>query len=90
MCDITNNSSTDEIVQVSGMTVHYAIERLRNNCALYPSELQVKLLKEYSPILAKPMASVINQCFLEQSFPKMWKAAYVRVIQKVKTPQSCD
>ena len=72
------------------MAVHYAIGRLRNNCATYPGELPVKLLKEYSPFLAKPIASVINQCFSEQSFPKMWKAAYVRVIPKVKTPKSCD
>ena len=90
MCTIINNSSIDEIVEVSEMAVHYAIGWLRNNCATYPGELPVKLLKDYSPSLAKSIASMINQCFSEQSFPKMWKAAYVRVIPKVKTPQSCD
>ena len=90
MCDIINSNSSDEIVEESEMAVHYAIGRLRNNCTSYPGELPVKLLKEYSPFLAKPIASVINQYFSEQSFPKMWKAAYVRVIPKVKTPESCD
>ncbi|XP_065573801.1 uncharacterized protein LOC136035759 [Artemia franciscana] len=72
------------------MAVHYAIGRLRNNFTSYPGELSMKLLIEYSPFLAKPVASVINECFSEQSFPKMWKAAYVRVIPKIMTPQYCD
>ena len=90
MSNIINSCSADDIVEVSEISVFREIERLRNNCATYPGELPVKLLKEYSPFLAKPMASIINQCFSEQSFPKLWKAAYVRVIPKVKAPQSCD
>ena len=90
MRDIINNSNTDEIVEASEMAVHYAIGRQWNNSASYPGEPPVKLLKECSTFLAKPIASVINESFLEQSFLKMWKAAYVRVITKVLILQSCD
>jgi len=65
------------------MEVFYTTGRLRNNCASYPRELTVQLQKDYSSFPAKLIASVTNQCYTEQLFPTMWKAAYVRFLQKV-------
>ena len=58
----------DEIKQVSEYEVYREIRKLRNKYASYPGELPLKLLREYATFLAKPLTSVINQCFNDQSF----------------------
>lgn len=87
---IIADTGTDEICEVSEYAVFKELQKLKVNCASYPGELPVKLLREFSIFLAKPLSSIINQCFREQVFPSVWKRAYVRVIPKVKNPKSCD
>ena len=82
--------SEDTIVEVSEFAVYKELQKLKSNCASYPGELPVKLLREYSMFLAKPLSSVINQSFKEHKFPSAWKKAYVRVLPKVKDPKSCN
>ena len=52
--------------------------------------MSVKLLIEYPPVLAKPLASVINQCIKDKIIPQLWKRAYVRIIPKLKDLKSCE
>ncbi|XP_065564321.1 uncharacterized protein LOC136029743 [Artemia franciscana] len=80
----------EDVCEVSEFTVYKKLLRLKANCASYPGELPVKLLREFAIFLAKPLSSIINQCFLQQVFPSAWKRAYVRVIPKVRCPKSCD
>jgi hypothetical protein len=87
---LIRDSSEESIVEVTEYSVFKEIEKLKKNCSSYPGEMPVKLLIEYAVFLAKPLTSVINQCFKEQRFPRAWKKAYVRVIPKVKGPKSCD
>ncbi|XP_065568947.1 uncharacterized protein LOC136032605 [Artemia franciscana] len=80
----------EDVCEVSEFTVYKELLRLKGNCASYPGKLPVKLLREFAIFLAKPLSPIINQCFRQQVFPSTWKRAYVRVIQKVKCPKSCD
>ncbi|XP_065582576.1 uncharacterized protein LOC136041749 [Artemia franciscana] len=87
---IIAGAEIEDVCEVSEFTVYKELLRLKANCASYPGELPVKLLREFAIFLAKPLSSIINQCFLQQVFPSAWKRAYVRVIPKVRCPKSCD
>ena len=90
LVDLLVDCETDEIKQFTEFAVFKELKKLKPNCSSYPGELPVKLIREYALFLAKPLASIINQCFSEQTFPDAWKRAYVRVIPKVKGPKTCD
>ena len=90
MNTVIAGAEIDDVCEVSEFTVYKELLRLKANCASYPGELPVKLLREFTIFLAKPLSSIINQCFRQQVFPSAWKRAYVRVIPKVRCPKSCD
>ncbi|XP_065574948.1 uncharacterized protein LOC136036574 [Artemia franciscana] len=87
---IIAGAEIEDVCEVSEFTVYKELLRLKANCASYPGELPVKLLRELAIFLAKPLSSIINQCFRQQVFPSAWKRAYVRVIPKVRCSKSCD
>ncbi|XP_065581712.1 uncharacterized protein LOC136041086 [Artemia franciscana] len=64
--------------------------KIQPNSASYPSELPVKLVREYAPFIAWPLSLLINLCFMLGTFQDIWKKAYIRVIPKSSPPKACD
>ena len=89
MCDIINNCSSDEIVEVSEMAVHCTTERLHNNCASYPGEPPVKLMT-FLTFLRQAYRISDRPMFLKTIISEDVESCSVLIIPKVKTPQSCD
>ncbi|XP_065572111.1 uncharacterized protein LOC136034700 [Artemia franciscana] len=72
------------------MTTYKTLMKVKVNCSAYPDELPPKLIREYAPLIAKPLSVLINLCFRIGIFPAVCKKAYIRVIRKVTNPKSCD
>ena len=58
--------------------------------SLVPGDLPVKLVKEFTPELAKPVATIYNRITQTAEYPRQWVVEYQLCIPKVKTPLSED
>ena len=64
------------------------LSKLRHNRSITPSDLPIKIYKEFAPELALPLSSIINASFSQHSCPSDWKISYVTPIPKCHSPQS--
>ena len=64
------------------------LSKLRHNRSTTPSDLPIKIYKEFAPELALPLSSIINASLSQNSCPSDWKISYVTPIPKVHCPQS--
>ena len=64
------------------------LSKLRFNRSTTPSDLPVKIFKEFAPELAIPLSSIINASLTQNSCPNDWKVSYVTPVPKVHSPQS--
>ena len=55
-----------------------------------PTDLPIKIYKEFAPELAKPLCSIINASLSQHSCPKDWKTSFVTPIPKTPSPQSLN
>ena len=55
-----------------------------------PGDLPIKLIKELSPELSKPVAQIFNQITQSGVYPRQWVVEYQIVIPKVRPPLSED
>ena len=55
-----------------------------------PGDLPVKIVKEFSPELAKPVTLIFNRITETGEYPRQWVIEYQVAIPKVKPPQSAD
>ncbi|XP_065582837.1 uncharacterized protein LOC136041954 [Artemia franciscana] len=88
--DLLYGCSEEEVIEVTEEDVFKELIKIKPNSASYPSELPVKLVREYAPFIAKPLSVLINLCFMLGTFPDIWKKAYIRVIPKSSPPKACD
>ncbi|XP_065562451.1 uncharacterized protein LOC136028533 [Artemia franciscana] len=88
--DLLYGCSEEEVIEVTEEDVFKELMKIKPNSASYPSELPVKLVREYAPFIAKPLSVLINLCFMLGTFPDIWKKAYIRVIPKSGPPKACD
>ncbi len=58
------------------------------NRATTPTDLPIKLYKEFSLELATPLCSIINASLSQSSVPGDWKVSYVTPLPKTTNPQS--
>ena len=75
-------SESDDIPQVSESEVRNALLSLNLNKSPCPDCVPSWLLREYTEVLAYPVAAVLNSSFREQRFPQGWKMADVVLIPK--------
>ena len=58
--------------------------------SLVPGDLPVKLVKEFTPELAKPVATIYNRITQTAEYPRQWVVEYQLCIPKVQPPLSED
>ena len=58
--------------------------------SLIPGDLPVKLIKEFTPELAKPVAAIYNRITNTGEYPRQWVVEYQLAIPKVHPPMSED
>ena len=67
--DLLHGCSEEEAIEVTEEDVFKELMKINPNSASYPSELPVKLVREYAPFIAKPLSVLINLCFMLGTFP---------------------
>ena len=68
--------------------IYMKMKKIKNTSSTHPLDLPNRLRNEYSLFLVAPLRDIINTCFEEQIFPKMWKLEYITPIPKVPNPES--
>ncbi|XP_076064938.1 uncharacterized protein LOC143038979 [Oratosquilla oratoria] len=64
------------------------LSKLKYNRSTTPSDLPIKIYKEFAPELALPLSSIINASLSQSSCPSDWKISYITPIPKCPNPQS--
>ena len=82
-----NLEELSEIPTVSVERVQKALNGLNKHKACGPDETPNWLLKDFSDVLAQPIASIIDASYKEQQLPKMWKTANVTPLPKTRLVQ---
>ena len=76
--------------QVEEFEVAKCLQHLRTKRSISPIDLPVKLYKEFSPELSKPLCSIINASLQQARCPSAWKISYVSPIPKSSQPKSLN
>ncbi|XP_076039036.1 uncharacterized protein LOC143024139 [Oratosquilla oratoria] len=75
-------------IQVQVADVATKLGKLKNNRSTTPSDLPIKIYKEFAPELTLPLSSIINASLSQNTCPSDWKISYVTPIPKTLSPQS--
>ncbi|XP_076033182.1 uncharacterized protein LOC143020617 [Oratosquilla oratoria] len=75
-------------IQVQVSDVATKLGKLKQNRSTTPSDLPIKIYKEFAPELALPLSSIINASLSQNTCPSDWKISYVTPIPKTLSPQS--
>lgn len=67
-----------------------ALKKLNPFKAGHPSDLPIRLIREFADELASPLAHLFNSCLRDSVFPNVWKTATVVPIPKEKNITSLD
>ena len=70
--------------------VYQKILSAKKTKTVLPGDLPVKIVKEFSPELAKPVTLIFNRITETGEYPRQWVIEYQVAIPKVKPPQSAD
>ena len=77
-----NNTSLFAFQPISTGDVHKIIKSLPSNKAPGCDKVNVKILKDSSPVIAPMTTSLINNSFTLSTFPLLWKKAEIVLILK--------
>ena len=66
------------------------IKKFKANRSTTPSDLPMRLYKEFAIELATPLCSIINASLSQCSVPKDWKISYVTPLPKTTNPKSSN
>ena len=64
------------------------LQKSKKPNSLVPGDLPVKLIKEFTPELAKPVARIYNKITHTAEYPRQWVVEYQLAIPKVYPPLS--
>ena len=70
--------------------VYEKLRKSRKTNSLVPGDLPVKLIKEFTPELSKPVAQIFNKITHSGSYPRQWVVEYQFAIPKVYPPLTED
>ena len=80
--------STFSPPRVTASKVEKTIKSMNKKSAGVPGDLPMKLIAEFGYEIAKPLAHLINCCFEQGIYPKLWKIEYVTPVPKVFPPET--
>ncbi|XP_033113564.1 uncharacterized protein LOC117114126 [Anneissia japonica] len=64
--------------------VYTQLRRLNTSKAGHPSDLPIRLIKEFAFEIAEPLTIIFNSCLIQGTFPNLWKIASMTPVPKVK------
>ena len=70
--------------------VYEKLRKSKKPNSIIPGDLPVKLLKEFTPELSKPVTQIYNQITETAEYPRQWVVEYQLAIPKVYPPLSED
>ena len=70
--------------------VHKKLLASKKPNSLIPGDLPIKLVKEFTPELAKPVTTIYNQITQSAEYPRQWVVEYQLAIPKLSPPMSED
>ncbi len=70
--------------------VQEQVASIRLDCASGLDELPVRFLRALSPIISRPLVTMINRCVSESYWPVIWKRARMAPVPKVSAPTTAD
>ena len=74
--------------QVDEFSVYKRMNKLKNTRSTYHIDIPNKLIKEFSPQLATPVADIFNECLIQQYYPKLWKYESITPVPKISHPET--
>ena len=85
--DIIKNRKNNDIPFISRQAVEAKIKKAKNTKGGVPSDIPVKLMKEFSPEIAQPVAQIFRKIAKTGQWPKNWKQERGIPIKKLQQPQ---
>ena len=83
-------SSDAQVPDLPDHEVYQLIMRSKKPHSSVPGDLPRKLVKEFSPELAAPVAKIFRNIVRTGHWPKQWRVEYGTPIQKVTNPETED
>ena len=68
--------------------VHKQLVKAKKPKGMVPGDLPVKIVKEFTPELSKPVATIFNSITQTGEYPRQWVVEYQLAIPKVHPPKS--
>ena len=75
---------------IDRIDVYNRIRQLNSSKAVHPSDIPVRLLKEFAYELSEPLTQLFNSCLRSYCFPDCWKIASVCPVPKTSPVSSYD
>ena len=85
--DISDVSKHLNVIKITEQQVEDRIRACKKPKGLLSGDLYPKLLMDYAKILAKPLTDVLNEAFLNEVWPKVWREETVTIIPKCQDPE---
>ena len=73
--------------RVSRSKVEKLIKSMNKKSAGVPGDVPMRIIAEFSYEFSKPLAHLINHCFSQGTYPKLWKMEFVTPVPKVFPPE---
>ena len=88
--DIMEKGHPDNLPTVSELEVYEKIQKAKKPKGGVPGDLPKKLVNEFAPELATPMAKIFQNIIKTQQWPSMWKTELGIPLQKMPNPINED
>ena len=73
--------------KISASKVVKVIKSMNKSAAAVPGDLPMRIITQFSDILSRPLAHIINTCFSLGKYPNIWKIEHVTPVPKVLPPE---
>ena len=73
--------------KVTRSKVEKIVKSMNKKAAGVPGDVPMRIIAEFSYEFSKPLAHLINHCFSQGTYPKLWKMEFVTPVPKVFPPE---
>ena len=73
--------------KVAPSKVSKIIKNMNKKAAAVPGDIPMKIVRQFSEDLSKPLAHLINECLRQGIYPNIWKIEYVTPVPKIFPPE---
>ena len=87
---LTTPNNVWDLPHITPLDVYEKIKKSKKPKSQVPGDLPKSIVKEFSPELAGPVASIFQNIVQKSKWPSTWKTEYGIPLQKVKNPKNED